>query len=82
MYGLFLYRASKPEVTGTYGECKQAIDSLSDAERMHGWTIKPFHPQPLSTIKTVSRVLWASIGFGVLFSVAAMILIALKGHLR
>lgn len=64
MYGLYLYRSSQPEMTGTYGECKKAIDSLSDAERMHGWTIKPFRPAPKS--RTVSQTLWAIVGTGIL----------------
>lgn len=79
-YGLYLWRASRPEVTGSYGQCHAHVDKLSDAERMHGWTIQPL-PSPRRTFpKHVRDRFWSLVGVGVLLFIATVGYLALRGH--
>ena len=78
LYGLYLYRSSQPLYVGTQADCYHESRNLSDAEWLHGWTIKPYTPSPAKPYESA----WAFVGAAVLLCVAGLGCIALLAHIH
>jgi len=45
-YGLYVARSQDPIFTGTAGECRAQVDTLTDEQKTSGWTIGPIQDVP------------------------------------
>lgn len=85
LYGIYLCHSSVPLFTGTRRACRAYVDEcLTDAERLHGWTIAPVPEprRPLAPARPPYRA-WALLGLGLIFVVLFIGCMALtKGHMQ
>ncbi|MDE2101011.1 MAG: hypothetical protein KGL39_27440 [Patescibacteria group bacterium] len=82
-YGLYLYRSSVPLYVGTQADCHRETRNLSDAEWLHGWTVKPVpeEREPAWVPMPYSERIWALVGTGILLFVAITSYFALRGRI-